>query len=116
MQHYSGPAIGGITPFLGPLGRGLRWELPAHTACCSYRDERVQCGGDGQRAAPEVDEAVNVLLLLIPVALFLGFLGLVAFFWSIKAGQFDDLDGAAHRMLLDDDLDEESKDERDSHS
>ena len=49
---------------------------------------------------------MNVLLLLIPAALLLGVLGLVAFFWSIRSGQFDDMDGAAHRVLLDDDLED----------
>lgn len=43
------------------------------------------------------------LLMLIPVALFLGALGLVAFLWALRSGQFDDLDGAAHRILFDDD-------------
>lgn len=43
------------------------------------------------------------IVLLIPVALGLGLLGLAAFFWSLKAGQFDDLDGAALRILIDDD-------------
>ncbi len=44
------------------------------------------------------------LLLLIPVALGLGLLGLVAFVWSLKSGQYDDLDGAAARILEDDDI------------
>ena len=43
------------------------------------------------------------LLYLIPVALFLGLLGLGAFIWSLKSGQYDDLDGAAERILYDDD-------------
>lgn len=46
---------------------------------------------------------MNGLILLIPVALLLGLTGLAAFFWSLKAGQYDDLDGAAVRILLDDD-------------
>jgi len=46
---------------------------------------------------------VNGLLLLIPAALLLGGLGLVAFLWSVRSGQFDDLDGNAERILLDDD-------------
>ena len=46
------------------------------------------------------------LLYLIPAALFLGLLGLGAFLWSLKSGQFDDLDGAAHRILLDDEAEE----------
>ena len=45
---------------------------------------------------------MNALLLLIPVALGLGALGLAAFLWSLKSGQFDDLDGAAVRILFDD--------------
>lgn len=43
------------------------------------------------------------LLFLIPIALFLGALGLIAFLWSIKSGQYDDLEGAAYRILDDDD-------------
>lgn len=43
------------------------------------------------------------LLLLIPVALLLGLLGLLGFLWALRSGQFDDLDGAAHRILFDDD-------------
>ena len=43
------------------------------------------------------------LLLLIPIALFLGLLGLTAFLWSLKSGQFDDMEGAANRILFDDD-------------
>ncbi len=46
---------------------------------------------------------MNSLLLLIPVALGLGLLGLVAFVWSLKNNQYDDLDGAAQRILDDDD-------------
>ncbi|MEY4619956.1 MAG: hypothetical protein RIS65_1128 [Pseudomonadota bacterium] len=42
------------------------------------------------------------LVLLIPVALGLGLLGLAGFFWSVKSGQFDDADGAALRILIDD--------------
>lgn len=45
---------------------------------------------------------MNALLYLIPAALFLGLLGLAGFFWAMRRGQFDDLDGAAHRILLDD--------------
>ncbi|MFM2022344.1 MAG: cbb3-type cytochrome oxidase assembly protein CcoS, partial [Pseudomonadota bacterium] len=43
------------------------------------------------------------IALLIPIALGLGLLGLGAFFWSLKSGQFDDLDGEALRILIDDD-------------
>ena len=46
---------------------------------------------------------MSILALLIPLALFLGLVGLVAFIWSLKSGQFEDLDGAANRILFDDD-------------
>ena len=42
------------------------------------------------------------LLYLIPIALALGLLGLVAFLWALRSGQYDDLDGAAERILFDD--------------
>lgn len=46
---------------------------------------------------------MDVLVWLIPMALLLGGLGLAAFLWALRSGQFDDLDGAAHRILFDDD-------------
>lgn len=45
------------------------------------------------------------VLFLIPIALFLGALGLGAFLWSVRSGQFEDLDGAARRILNDDEPD-----------
>ena len=45
---------------------------------------------------------MTALLYLIPLALFLGGLGLAAFLWALRSGQFDDLEGAAH-IVLDDD-------------
>jgi cbb3-type cytochrome oxidase maturation protein len=48
---------------------------------------------------------MDVLIYLIPAALFLGALGLGAFLWALKSGQFEDLDGAANRILFDDDSD-----------
>lgn len=42
------------------------------------------------------------LLLLMPIALGLGLAGLAAFFWSARAGQFEDLEGASQRILIDD--------------
>jgi cbb3-type cytochrome oxidase maturation protein len=45
---------------------------------------------------------MNGLALLIPIALLLGLLGLAAFFWSVRDGQYDDMDGAAMRVLIDD--------------
>jgi cbb3-type cytochrome oxidase maturation protein len=51
---------------------------------------------------------MTVLLLLVPAALFLGLLGLIAFLWSLKTGQFEDPKGAAMRILIEDDDDEPS--------
>ena len=45
---------------------------------------------------------MTALAWLIPCALLLGVAGLAAFIWSLNAGQFDDLDGAAWRILQDD--------------
>ncbi len=42
------------------------------------------------------------LAFLIPIALGMGLLGLAAFFWSMKDGQYEDMDGAANRILIDD--------------
>ncbi len=49
------------------------------------------------------------LLYLIPIALLLGALGLAGFIWAIRSGQFDDPDGAAARILLDDDLQDDDE-------
>ena len=45
---------------------------------------------------------MDSLLLLIPISLFLGLLGLVAFLWALRSRQYEDLDGAAARILFDD--------------
>lgn len=44
---------------------------------------------------------MNILAILIPVALLLGAGGLVAFFWALRSGQFEDLEGAALRIFVD---------------
>ena len=45
---------------------------------------------------------MTILIYLIPVALILGLIGLAAFVWSLKTDQYDDLEGAARRILIDD--------------
>ncbi len=47
---------------------------------------------------------MTALAFLIPIAIGLGLVGLAAFFWALRSGQFDDPKGAAERILLDDDL------------
>lgn len=46
---------------------------------------------------------MNQMLILLPLALILGAIGLAAFIWAVRAGQFEDLDGDAMRILSDDD-------------
>ncbi len=46
---------------------------------------------------------MNVLIILLPIALFLGTLGLIGFIWSMKTGQFDDLEGAGWRAIMNED-------------
>jgi cbb3-type cytochrome oxidase maturation protein len=47
---------------------------------------------------------MNVLVYLVPTALLLGLTGLAAFLWSLRSGQYDDVEGAALRILDDDDI------------
>ena len=53
---------------------------------------------------PGEKPVMNILVYLLPIALSLGLLGLGAFLWSLKSGQYEDLDGAAVRILDDDDV------------
>ena len=46
---------------------------------------------------------MDVIIFLVPIALVLGLIGVGAFFWALKNGQYDDLEGDAQRILLDDD-------------
>ena len=55
---------------------------------------------------------MSALLYLIPAALLLGLLGLAAFLWSLRSGQFEDLEGAAERILFDDDEEQTSDSDR----
>ncbi len=46
---------------------------------------------------------MSYLLVLVPIAILMGLVGLMAFLWSLRNGQYDDLDGAAERVLIDED-------------
>lgn len=48
---------------------------------------------------------MTTLSILIPIALFLGGLGLLGFLWALRSGQYEDMDGAAERILIDDEED-----------
>jgi cbb3-type cytochrome oxidase maturation protein len=52
---------------------------------------------------------MEVLIYLVPMALVLGLLGLVGFLWSLKSGQYEHLDGAAWRAIINEDIDEAAK-------
>lgn len=43
------------------------------------------------------------LFLLIPLAILIAFIIAAIFFWAVKSGQFDDMEGPAHSILMDDD-------------
>ncbi|CAD7052592.1 cbb3-type cytochrome oxidase assembly protein CcoS [Pseudorhizobium endolithicum] len=45
---------------------------------------------------------MSPFLILVPISILMGVVGLCAFLWSMKDGQYEDLDGAAVRVLLDD--------------
>ncbi|WP_421863925.1 cbb3-type cytochrome oxidase assembly protein CcoS [Motiliproteus sp.] len=49
---------------------------------------------------------MEVIYGLIPGMIAMGLVAVVVFFWAAKSGQFDDLQGEAHRILMDDDLDD----------
>jgi cbb3-type cytochrome oxidase maturation protein len=46
---------------------------------------------------------MDILYLLIPLGMVFLALVIVAFLWAVKSGQYEDLDGPAHRILMDDD-------------
>jgi cbb3-type cytochrome oxidase maturation protein len=48
---------------------------------------------------------MTILLVMIPIALAMGGLGLAAFLWALRSGQYEDMDGAAQRILFDDPAD-----------
>ena len=47
---------------------------------------------------------MSVLVYLVPIALCLGLAGLVTFLWCLRSGQYEDMDGAARRILSDEDV------------
>jgi cbb3-type cytochrome oxidase maturation protein len=49
--------------------------------------------------------AVEIVFYLVPLVLFIVTLGILLFSWAVKSGQYDDLEGPAHRILYDDDID-----------
>lgn len=59
---------------------------------------------------------MEVIYGLLPGMLLLGVIGVAVFFWAVRNGQYDDMDGAANRVLMDDDDDDAVKSEQDKSS
>ncbi|RLL52834.1 cbb3-type cytochrome oxidase assembly protein CcoS [Mariprofundus sp. EBB-1] len=49
---------------------------------------------------------MSVIYGLIPGMILLGLVSVLVFFWAVKNGQYDDMEGPAHRILDDDDVDQ----------
>src|SRR5690606_31511868 len=97
------PGTGAVLQFGGGAAGGPRL---CHAAGRGPRHVVLVDPGDRQCAAPRKGKGtMTILLYLIPVALVLGGLGLAAFLWALKSGQYEDMEGAANRILFDDDED-----------
>ena len=60
---------------------------------------------------------MEILYLMLPIAILVAIVLAVFFIWSVRSGQYDDLEGPAHRILMDeDDLDPAENDAREHHS
>jgi len=57
---------------------------------------------------------MEIIYLLIPFAVLFAVIVAIVFFWSVRSGQFDDLEGPAHRILMDDDKIEANDESQDS--
>jgi cbb3-type cytochrome oxidase maturation protein len=60
-------------------------------------------GTAGSRALREFGVAVEILYLLVPLSVVMVFAIGALFWWAVRSGQFDDMEGPAHRILMDDD-------------
>ena len=57
---------------------------------------------------------MDIIYLLLPVALILVIIIIVIFFWAVRSDQFEDMEGPAHRILMDDDASENKKTDADT--
>ena len=102
-------ACRGIQPAGGP---------DCHQRSCNASDRGggdvwLLAAGHAERASRTSRRAreivMEVLVILVPLALGLGLVGLLGFLWSLKSGQYDDLEGAAWRAIADDEPAHENK-------
>lgn len=104
-EHSAGVA-------LQRLGRAVRHARACHPAAGGGRHVDLVAPGRRQCADARAEGGMTGLLYLIPIALLLGAMGLCAFLWALRSGQFDDMEGAAGRILFDDDPGDTPQDER----
>jgi cbb3-type cytochrome oxidase maturation protein len=69
---------------------------------CRGGDVEFLAAGVGEQLLAAAGGGMNVILYLLGASLFLGGGGLAVFLWSLRSGQYDDLEGAANRILFDD--------------
>jgi cbb3-type cytochrome oxidase maturation protein len=69
---------------------------------CGGGDVELIGAGHGEQSSLAREAVMNVILYLLGASLILGGGGLAIFLWSLRSGQYDDLEGAANRILFGD--------------
>ena len=92
---------GQVTPLIAAVAMSTSSILSGRQRTAALDSGRPPSAGEQGRHAPRLSGGhMSWLAWLVPVALAMGAIGLLAFFWSLTSGQLEDLDGAAQRVLL----------------